>query len=467
MLRKIWMSALGVTSVSLSFACSSPQESDLLHLTADENATNIALLFGAPQTGTSSALAGIDVDLANMQSVLEGGRLNFRVVKLNGASREDILQLTRQYASQVGSTGTLFWYYSGHGAQDGRLVPEGAGYSDMLSLSELKAAMTYDRSSPIKRLIMASDSCFSGHWVDGDHAIISSEAMNDTFSNSSLYEQALVMSAATSSETAQVLNGAVGSAFTYSLRHAFDSLESDESATIKDLVDTTDGNMRSALESYGRQQHHTVYRAFPTAKILNETLWTSRDDNSHTPPTQPGNGVSTETQHLSLVARALNDAVRSCDIAADLTSVSVADSLGRYTFRMTATYEDGSREDRYTWANVNTSVDEEVRLFLKAIPTAFFSRCENPEAAVDAPTHLAAIVAELNRRLDECDLDFEQATNPNAEGRYEFWLRARYGFSSSEQTYTWASVKTSVQDEVDAFLRAIPTKFLSGCRHAL
>ncbi|MEY4630411.1 MAG: Caspase domain, partial [Pseudomonadota bacterium] len=132
----------------------------LRELSYDPSAQNIALLFGAP-----NGLPGIPEDLESMKAVLEDpqGGNGFKVVLINEATSEQILDATRKAAVDAGENGTIFWYFSGHGAESGTLMTVGG----MLPFSKVTDVVRDARQTPVKRFYAMFDSCFSGQMVDG------------------------------------------------------------------------------------------------------------------------------------------------------------------------------------------------------------------------------------------------------------------------------------------------------------
>lgn len=282
----------------------------LRDLAYDSSAKNIALLFGAP-----NGLPGIDRDLASVKSVLEDPRAgnSFEVRVINEATKEKILEATRDAAIKVGQNGTLFWYFSGHGAESGTLMTIGG----MLNFSEVTDVIKSSRETPVKRMFAFFDSCFSGQMVDGSATVKSGQGASfglqgddstflkqvaesyaqtaaDSFHDNSAvavmapnaYEQLIVMSAAQNNQTSLATSG--GSIFTNAVANVFRNFKSSKpNATIGDFLN---GVTDETKESSGG--HHTpAYRVLPEQGVMSESLFkTGGSSQNQAPPQSNQNG---------------------------------------------------------------------------------------------------------------------------------------------------------------------------------
>lgn len=259
----------------------------LRDLAYDSNAKNIALLFGA-----ANGLPGIQDDLNHMKKVLEDpqGGNSFEVVLIEDASQGQILKATQDAAIAVGDNGTIFWYFSGHGASDGELMTT----QGMLPFSLVSETIRNARSTPVKRMFAMFDSCFSGQMVDGSATVASAggngitdeymkgvaenyvgSAAASFYDNASIaklapsaYEQMIVMSASQSYETS--LAGSSGSEFTNAISTVFSEFKSGRAnATIGEFLDAV--KKQTANSSGG---HHTpAFRVMPEQGVMNDTLF--------------------------------------------------------------------------------------------------------------------------------------------------------------------------------------------------
>ena len=102
--------------------------------------------------------------------------------------------------------------------------------------------------------------------------------MEVAYVDSQLYEQGMVMSASLKNENSADLGRAKGGAFTYALRMVMANLRDTKPlATLKDLADDTIVKTR-------REGGHTpVYKAYPSADVLNDFLFLYRTGNEQQP----------------------------------------------------------------------------------------------------------------------------------------------------------------------------------------
>lgn len=320
-----------ILAASSLFTACNPRTSVPAHLrdlSYDPNARNIALLFGA-----ANGLPGIQDDLNHMKQVLEDpqGGNGFQVVMLTDASRDQILSATQEAAVAAGENGTIFWYFSGHGAESGDLMTTGG----MLPFSKVTDTIRSARQTPVKRMFAMFDSCFSGQMVNGSAAIngmrsgglagsdnvyaltsapegsdwssaSDDEAMMQVAKNyaniaaDSFYDQApvakmapqafeqlIVMSASQRYETS--LAGSGGSEFTSALANVFQSFKSGRpQATIGEFLDAV--RSETARSSGG---HHTpAFRVMPEQEIMADTLFAKPRQQNLQPGPQPAPGAT-------------------------------------------------------------------------------------------------------------------------------------------------------------------------------
>ena len=284
--------------------------SKLRDLSYDPNAKNVAVLFGAP-----NGLPGITEDLNMMQKILEAPQTGaFQVTVVNEASRDQILQATKDAAIAAGENGTIVWYFSGHGSADGGLMST----KGKLPFLDVTAAIRSVRKTPVKRMFVFLDSCFSGQHVDGTAIIkslrakdasdeITDEELNDLAQNQAdlvadtfiddssedeltvksgaikarrpvvrrpvpspratdTYAQLLVL--ASSSREERSIAGKNGSVFTVALFEMFSCIEaSGDNLTIGKFVD---GVKNEVVQTNATMT--PVFRAMPNDGILNDTL---------------------------------------------------------------------------------------------------------------------------------------------------------------------------------------------------
>lgn len=288
----------GIVAVVLSLAlvsCGSRDESSALKFRPyDPNAKNVFLVMGAP-----NGLAGVPTDVREMAAVLNDttNGYNWNVISDSNASKKYILeQLTAQSAA-VGENGTLGFYVSGHGSRDGKFMTA----DGMLGYSEVAQAIAIGRAQPLRRLMSFNDSCFSGHWVDGngslpedmaqlnesaeffadptpEEAQALAESQAEIMSNelslvsdktkADKIEQFLTFAASKKSQTSLDMGRSKGGAFTWSLRQTFATLKKENrQATMGEFAKKT------VDKTWQDTRHHLpVYKAVPES-MLNEKVF--------------------------------------------------------------------------------------------------------------------------------------------------------------------------------------------------
>lgn len=288
----------GISALLLSLAligCGSRNESSSLKFRPyDPNAKNVFLVMGAP-----NGLAGVPTDVREMAAVLNDttNGYNWNVISNSNASKKYILdQLTTQSAA-VGENGTLGFYVSGHGSRDGKFMTA----DGMLGYSEVAQAIATGRAQPLRRLMSFNDSCFSGHWVDGngslpedmaqlnesaeffadptpEEAQALAESQAEIMSNelslvsdkakADKIEQFLTFAASKKSQTSLDMGRSKGGAFTWSLRQTFATLKKENrQATMGEFAKKT------VDKTWQDTRHHLpVYKAVPES-LLDEKVF--------------------------------------------------------------------------------------------------------------------------------------------------------------------------------------------------
>lgn len=270
-LRTTALSAL----ITAAAACA-PTERDAAtkDLVADRSGKNIALIFGA-----SNGLEGVATDLAELERLFKSPQydLGFEVHVVEEASESTILKESAKWAKEAGESGTLFWYFSGHGAEDGTIY---TADGNLLGWREVAKSIKAARTTPLKRLMVLEDSCFSGAIVDGSQSIgkyaaTSADAIQGAFAaankayDAPLYEQILILSASRKTETSADTGAGQGGGFTASFRAVLEKLKTSaaDKATIRDFVTKT---QKETEQNFG---HTPQYRAEPEALVLDDLLF--------------------------------------------------------------------------------------------------------------------------------------------------------------------------------------------------
>jgi len=242
---------------------------------------------------------------------------------VNDATRDQIVRATKEAAIAAGENGTIVWYFSGHGDEGGSLMST----TGMLPFRDVTAAIRSVRRTPVKRMFVFLDSCYSGQNVDGTAIIkslrakdasneITDEELNilaenqadlvaDTFIEESFqdelteksgtmkvrhrvvrrpvvrrpvpppsaadaYAQLLVMSSSSRKETS--LSASTGSYFTAALFEMFSCIEaSGDNLTIGTFVEGVKNSVTVSTYPSGSPMT-PAFRAMPNDGILNDTL---------------------------------------------------------------------------------------------------------------------------------------------------------------------------------------------------
>lgn len=265
----------------------------------DTAATNIFYVVGAP-----NGLSGVPTDVREMTNLLgdADNGLGWTVRTNGNASKTQILSELQNIAASVGENGTIGLYVSGHGSSDGKYMTA----NGMLGFGEIATALQQGRATPIKRLLTFNDSCYSGHWVDGNGALPGDEAFDwatvadgpssyETLDDESIdalaevaatemsagflslsaapdgIEQFMTFAASSKSRTSLDMGSSRGGAFTYALRTEYKELKTNApEATVGDLATGT------ASRTWNLTRHHTpVFKAYPET-LLEEKLFPAR-----------------------------------------------------------------------------------------------------------------------------------------------------------------------------------------------
>jgi hypothetical protein len=146
----------------------------LSSLVYDKSAPNKASFF----VGDASGLTGVYQDTDNLTRMLSGTDWNFQVETNGpGAGDDDTPQTSQQIEAQfikssvelrdASLSATMFFYFTGHGSDDGSLITPDGGFH----FSELARKVKQQRGKAFKRLVVLVDSCFSGQIATGSDRV--------------------------------------------------------------------------------------------------------------------------------------------------------------------------------------------------------------------------------------------------------------------------------------------------------
>jgi hypothetical protein len=168
---------LALVALAAQAACTaggSGSGATLSSLVYDKSAPNQASFF----VGDASGLTGVYQDTDNLTRMLSGTDWNFTVdVNGPGAGDDDTPQTSSQIEQQwikssvelrdKSLSATMFFYFTGHGAEDGSLITPDGGFR----FSQLARQVKQQRGKAFKRLVVLIDSCFSGQIATGSDRV--------------------------------------------------------------------------------------------------------------------------------------------------------------------------------------------------------------------------------------------------------------------------------------------------------
>ena len=256
---------------------------------ADKDAKNFAIIIGS-----QNELLGVGRDVENVSKMVTSLDQGYDVHVLNYATKKQILGKADEISRNLSADSTVFFYYSGHGAENGELMTEGL---DPMNLREVADRLAHSiPNARFKRFIAVIDACHSGQYVNGTEAMFleskgfsvqnfvmgltngSGQPNTGLFSttgernagNSQIkatpFEQGLVVAAARAAEESLDGGTSMGGYFTYSWKTA---LSSGGSKTIRDVLETTKQLTQKVSNSF----HTPEWRAMPES-LLEETIGT-------------------------------------------------------------------------------------------------------------------------------------------------------------------------------------------------
>lgn len=230
-------------------------------LAVNSKAQNYGLLVGV-----SHGLPAIDIDLSQMAAMNTNPAYHFSNFQMLDAqaTQVEVLRELQHQSSRVDEEGTFLFYYSGHG-EPGLLILEDLN----TEVDKLRGAIRAGRDglSPLARLVIILDSCFSGSLLDPFNVmsmkLLDEKAYSERLANAiaatfadereePYWKSLFVFASSRANETS--LGGLSGSEFTVALKKAFD-----ETLAAK-------GTMATWVELTKRytKVHHPMERFVPT-----------------------------------------------------------------------------------------------------------------------------------------------------------------------------------------------------------
>jgi hypothetical protein len=166
---------LGLLVLTPMFAGCQPgaqQVSETTSLVRFKSKTNVASFF----MGNMDGIPGVAQDPPNMRNALGSTDFNFAIRSQGRVQTAgEIISEAGKAAADTGyDGGTYFFYFTGHGAEDGSL----SSGDRQFMWSEVADAIRAARKDPetgktraLSRGIIFADACFSGNLVDGNGAV--------------------------------------------------------------------------------------------------------------------------------------------------------------------------------------------------------------------------------------------------------------------------------------------------------
>lgn len=294
MLRLLKSAVISLSVITL-MGCrqNSGDPSSRLRITpADRNAKNVALIIGSPND-----LTGVPKDIAEVSKMLKESNLGYEIKVVSPASASQALSAADEVGKMLTPNSTVFFYYSGHGAESGVLI--GQGYQTFRLKSIVKRLGDAAPGGKFKRFIAVMDSCFSGQNVNGNESMFLSDkpkSEQEMLSNALgmmtadlkpksaenlPFEQALVIAASQRNQTSLDFGSSVGGAFTASWRKMLKKgFQSGSQYSLSQLLEETKNETRRQTGG----SHTPVWKAMPES-VLSESI------NSISPNPQIDSGI--------------------------------------------------------------------------------------------------------------------------------------------------------------------------------
>lgn len=263
------------------YGCRNPDtaQSRVKFTVADRNAKNVALIIGSPND-----LTGVFADVKNVSALFKQQDLGYEQEVINHATRSQILNKASEISARLTPDSTVFFYYSGHGAETGELATEGMGSVTMREVANSFGSKL--AGGKFKRFIAVIDSCFSGQNAVGSGAMFLDNNSNqfslDSFltslttgqgtglfgnsapgfanSGSIPFVEGLVLAASRPSEESGDGDGINGGTFTSSL---LESIRQNKSSSLQQILENA--KKITVAKSFGTQT--PVWKAMPESML--------------------------------------------------------------------------------------------------------------------------------------------------------------------------------------------------------
>ena len=122
-------------------------------------------------------MGGVPRAVVNVSNMIKQNDLGYQIEVINNATRNQILSKAKEISSRLSPASTVFFYFSGHGSEDGELATEGYG---SITLKEVTNSLGSNISgNRFKRFISVIDACYSGQSAVGSQAVFLSSSSKD------------------------------------------------------------------------------------------------------------------------------------------------------------------------------------------------------------------------------------------------------------------------------------------------
>jgi len=221
--------ALAVIFVGFSFVASQSVAQSRTGFVQGHHAKNTGLIVSV-----GHGLPGLEYDVEMAESVMNHASYKFGITKIEeeDGTKESVAEALTKMSEDAGDGGTAFFYYTGHGSPDSLYLYDGSLTSD-----KIRGAVALGREgrSPLARLVMIFDSCFSGSLLDPmrtmkmtmleerSSLISFVNSMTETMSRGETYWDSLMVIASSRADQTSAASPE-GSIFTLAMKQAFDEV---------------------------------------------------------------------------------------------------------------------------------------------------------------------------------------------------------------------------------------------------
>lgn len=305
---KFFRMIVSVALISLWTHCRSPDSTNNSSveslIAANANAKNAVLIIGAPgqsksftsrfknSDSESDYLRGVETDVTRYKEMFKNKSIgNFATVWTFEPSTISLVNAKIDEAiRKVDDNGTLVVIYSGHGLEnsgDWDIIPGKSSMNLFDIYARIKDVRSIDPDGkaipfkPIKRLIIISDSCFSGALIQKQKKSLEPVAMNDPLTKKSVEEinqkrnglnfasELLIVAASGPDKLSKDVIFGRGGAFSYYFSRTYHQMITNRKSTIGEWLDATISKSNGWFSGTNQQPE---YYAYPSG-VLNDYIF--------------------------------------------------------------------------------------------------------------------------------------------------------------------------------------------------